>query len=110
MINKKTNDKQSDSLRAQQSASSNASAANTLSANPQDKSDARHADKTAGDAKSDARKARIAADKLDDLNKNILDLQNKIAVQQLKLDKFKRVAYVPVPVVAPAPLDSSQHQ
>ena len=90
-INDKTNDKQNDSLQAQQSASANAAAANTLSANPQDKGDARRADNTAGQAKSDARKARKAADRLADVIKSILDLQNKIAVEQLKLDRFTRV-------------------
>jgi hypothetical protein len=109
-VNKKTNDKQSDSLQAQQSANANAAAANTLSANPQDKSDARKADNTAGEAKSDARKARKAAGRLNDVNNSILDLQNKIAVQQLKLDKFTRVNHATVQAATPAPVDSTQHR
>lgn len=109
-VNKKTNDKQNDSLHAQQSAAANATAANTLSANPQDKKDARQADDAAGTAKSDARKARKANAKLDDVNKEILDLQNKIAVEQLKLDKFSRVRYVSVGAAIPVLPDSAQHR
>jgi len=109
-VNKKTNDKQTDSLQAQQSANANASAANTLSANPQDKKDARQADNAAGTAKSDARKARKAQDRFDDVNTEILDLQNKIAVQQLKLDKFTRVTYVSAATATPLLPDSTQHR
>jgi lipopolysaccharide export LptBFGC system permease protein LptF len=108
-INQKTNDKQSDSLHAQQSAQANATAANTLNANPQDKSDARQADNAAGTAKSDARKARKSGGKLDDTNKEILDLQNKIAEEQLKLNKFTRVAYPPMGTTTQPITDSTQH-
>lgn len=108
-ITKKTNDKQNDSLQAQQSAQANATAATTLNANAQDKNDARVADNTAGTAKSDARKARKAGDKLDDTNKQIVDLQNKIAVLQLKLNRFTHVAYAPVLTPNPPLPDSSQH-
>jgi hypothetical protein len=110
-VQKKTNDKQNDSLLAQQSATANSTAANTLSANPQDKADAREADHTAGNAKSEARKARKAADKLDDVNKNILDLQYKIAAEQVKLSMFTHVVYVPAPmiVMTPVPADSTHH-
>jgi hypothetical protein len=94
---KKANDKQDDSLRAQQSATANSTAANTLNADPQDKSDARRADKAAGNAKSEARKARKAADRLDDVNKKILDLQRKIQQEQDKLNVFTHVAYQPRP-------------
>lgn len=109
-VNKKTNDMQNDSLQAQQAAAANATAANTLSANPQDKKDARQADNAAGTAKSDARKARKAKNRLDDVNKEILDLQNKIAVDQLKLDKFTRVTYVAAAVTPPLLPDSTQHK
>jgi hypothetical protein len=109
-INKKTNDKQSDSLHAQQSAQANATAANTLNANPQDKSDARQADNAAGTARSDSRKARKSGDKLDDTNKQIVDLQNKIAIQQLKLNKFTRVTYASVSTATPPQSDSTQHR
>ncbi len=96
-IPNKTNDKQDDSLRAQQSANANSTAANTLNANPQDKADARKADHAAGNAKSEARKARKAADRLDDVNRKILDLQRKIELQQEKLNTFTHVAYQPRP-------------
>jgi hypothetical protein len=109
-VNKKTNDKQSDSLQAQQSANANAAAANTLSANPQDKKDAREADNTVGAAKSDARKARKTKDRFDDLNAEILHLQNKIAVQQLKLDKFTRITYVSAATATPLLPDSTQRR
>jgi lipopolysaccharide export LptBFGC system permease protein LptF len=108
-VNKKTDDKQSDSLQAQQSAQANATAANALNANPQDKSDARHADNAAGTAKSDARKARKSGGKLDDTNKEILDLQNKIAEQQLKLNKYTRVTYTSTGTATPPITDSTQH-
>ena len=83
-IPQKTNDKQIDSLKAQQSADANARAANSLSANPQDKTDARQADNAASTAKGDSKTARKSTGKLDDTNKKILDLQNKIAEQQMK--------------------------
>ena len=108
-VNKKTDDKQSDSLQAQQSAQANATAANALNANPQDKSDARHADNAAGTAKSDARKARKSGGKLDDTNKEILDLQNKIAEQQLKLNKYTRVTSTSTGTATPPITDSTQH-
>jgi cell division protein FtsL len=110
-IAKKTNTKQNDSLIAQQSANANATAANNLSANPQDKKDARQADNAASTAKGDSRRARKAADKLNDLNRNILDLQNKIADQQSKLNQFTHLTYAIVapPVTAQADT-TTQHQ
>jgi cell division protein FtsL len=108
-IAKKTNTKQNDSLIAQQSATANATAANNLDANPQDKKDARQADNAASTAKGDSRRARRAADKLNDLNKNILDLQNKIADQQSKLNQFTHINYAPVTALIPAQADTTQH-
>lgn len=108
-IAQKTNDKQNDSLRAQQSAATNSTAASNLSADPQDKGDARRANNAASDAKGDSRRARKASDRLDDLNKNIQDLQNKIAEQQTRLSKFTHMAYTPVMPVIAAPVDSSRH-
>ena len=111
-VAKKTNDKQSDSLVAQQSANANATAANSLSANPQDKKDARQADNAASNAKGDSRKARKSSDRLEDLNKNILDLQRKIADQQTQLAKFTHVAYTAAPILpaTPVQIDSSRHR
>lgn len=105
---KKTNDKRNDSAVAQQSANANSTAANTLSANPQDKTDARRANNAAGNAKGDARRARNSSDRLDDLNKSILDLQNKINDAQLQLIKFTHIAYTPVMPMMPAKADSTQ--
>ena len=106
---KKTNTKQNDSLIAQQSANANATAANSLSANPQDKKDARQADNAASTAKGDSRRARKAADRLDNLNKNILELQIKIADQQSKLIQFTHLTYAPVAPPIPAQADTTQH-
>jgi hypothetical protein len=109
-IAQKTNTKQNDSLIAQQSASANATAANNLNANPQDKKDARQADNAASTAKGDSRRARKAADKLRDLNNNILDLQNKIADQQSKLNQFTHINYATVAPLPPAQADTTiQH-
>jgi hypothetical protein len=106
-VTKKTNNKQNDSLVAQQSANANATAANSLSANPQDKNDAKQANNAAGTAKGDSRRARKSSDKLDDLNKSILDLQNKIAGEQMELSKFTHIAYTPpMPMIA-SPGDTS---
>jgi hypothetical protein len=107
-VNQKTYNKQNDSLLAQQSAAKNSVAANTLSSDPQNKKDARQADNAASDAKSNARKARKAADRLEDVQKNILDLQNKIAKEQLKMNKYTQVAYIPVMVTPPIQPDSTR--
>ena len=107
-VPQKTNDKQNDSLKAQQSADANARAANSLTANPQDKTDARQADNAASTARGDSKAARKSKGKLDEVNKSILDLQTKIAEQQMKLSMFTRIPYVPIPP-AVAPADSSQH-
>jgi hypothetical protein len=107
-VNQKTYNKQNDSLLAQQSAAKNSVAANTLSSDPENKKDARQADNAASDAKSNARKARKAANRLEDVQKNILDLQNKIAKEQLKMNKYTQVAYKPVMVTPPIQPDSTR--
>jgi hypothetical protein len=73
---------------AQESADDNRKAANKLSDDPQDKKLARRADNEASDARSDAKRARKAGDNLDELNKNIRDLTERIAKSQTKLNKF----------------------
>jgi len=108
-IAKRSNDKQDDSLHASQSAQANVTAAATLNANSQDQKDARAADNAAGTAKSDARKARTSADKLNDTNKQIADLQNKIFIEQQKLAQFTHVVFTPVPATNPVLPDSLQH-
>jgi hypothetical protein len=103
-VAQKTNDKQNDSLKAQQSADANARAANSLSANPQDKTDARQADNAASTARGDSKSARKSKGKLEDVNNKILDLQTKIADQQMKLSQFTHNNYAQsTPVTAAAP-------
>ncbi|MES1249794.1 MAG: hypothetical protein ABUL46_03875 [Chitinophaga rupis] len=88
MVEEKTREKQDAATKAQQSADANKTAADRLGDASQDKKLARQADNKAGDARSDAKKARIAADNLDKLNKNIQELQDKIAKNQSRLDKY----------------------
>ncbi len=87
-IAQKTTNKQNASEKAQKSADDNSAAANKLSDNPDDKKLARKADNKAGDAKSDARNSRKETRRLDSLNKEIKELQDKIAGEQSKLNKF----------------------
>jgi cell division protein FtsL len=108
-VDQKTKDKQDGAVKAQQSADKNVTDANRLSNDPQNKKDARNADNSASDAKSDARKARNASGDLDKLNKNIADLQSKIYDEKIKLSRYTQVM---PPAVAPAPVqsDTTQHQ
>jgi hypothetical protein len=87
-VEQTTKDKQDASMKAQKSADENSVAARKLSDNPEDKKLAREAKNKAGDAKSDARNARKEEGKLDDLNRDIQDLKNKIASEQVKLNKY----------------------
>ena len=75
---------------AQQSADVNKKAAERLSNDPQVKRLARKAHNAATDAKRDARKARVAADKLDDLNTDIRKLTNQLAKERDKLQDQQR--------------------
>jgi chromosome segregation ATPase len=84
-VEQKTMDMQRTAEQAQKSANANAEAANDLSKDPQDKSLARKANKAAGNAKADARHARIAAGDLADLKKDIESLKDKIAKDEAKL-------------------------
>jgi hypothetical protein len=107
-VEEKTKDKQETAARAQTSADENQKAASDLSSNPQDKGLARKANHKASQAQRDARRAREAAGKLDDLNKDIRDMKDKIAKEQ---DKLKR-DFPPAPTIAapiPAVTDSTQH-
>jgi hypothetical protein len=87
-VGQTTKDKQEASMKAQKSADENTAAAGKLSDNPEDKKLARDAKNKAGDAKSDARNARKEEGRLDNLNKDIQDLKNKIASEQVKLNKY----------------------
>jgi hypothetical protein len=112
-----TRDKKNAAEQAQKSASDNADAASKLSSNPQDKTLARRADNSASTARSDAKKARRAASRLDDLMKEIGDTKDKIAQEQAKLGKWAQPAAAQVPVIVqqPAPqqvppVDTTKHQ
>jgi len=102
--NKKTTANQ-----AQLSADDNKTAANRLSNDPQDKKLARKADNAASDARTDARKARVAADKLEGLNKDIDKLTEKLLKERAKMDKLVRSeATTPATQAAAAQKDSTQ--
>ena len=99
-----TKDKDDAARQAQKSASDNADIAARLSSNPQDKALARKADNSASTARSDAKKARRAASRLDDLTKEISDLKDKIAKEQSKMSKWAQQP------VAPPMTDSTKMQ
>jgi chromosome segregation ATPase len=83
---------------AQESADDNKKAAEKLSNDPQDRKLARKADNSASVARSDAKKARVAADKLDDLNEDIKKLTKQLERERDKLDNYLHA--IPAPVVA----------
>jgi hypothetical protein len=106
-------DKKNAADQAQQSADDNKRAADRLSNDPQDKKLARKADGAASMARSDARKARVAADKLDDLNKDIEKLTKQLEKEHRKLDKYQEAARAAGPAGGGAPVgalpDSTNH-
>ena len=113
-VDQKTRDKQDAATKAQQSADENKTAAARLGDDAMDKKLAKQADNKAGDARSDAKKARIASDKLDHLNKDIQDLQDKIAKNQSRLNKYLQAGTPvstlgPVPAVIPPPMADTTH-
>ena len=81
----KTDEMESTTAAAQRSANDNSTAANKLTSNPQDKKLARQAESAGDDARKNAKRARIAADKLADLKKDIQSLKDKIAADEAKL-------------------------
>ena len=87
-VAQKEKEKMESAIQAQESADDNRKAANKLSDDPQDRKLARRAGAKAGDAKTDARRARNAAQDLDDLNRDIERLKEKIDKEQKRLDKF----------------------
>jgi hypothetical protein len=109
-VAQKTWNKQDDSLAAQQSADKNSTAATRLSNDPQNKKDARQADDAAGDARTNARKARKAARQLDRVNKDIADLQSKIANEQAELARYTGTSAVPYVSAGTVEQDSTHHQ
>jgi hypothetical protein len=83
--------KEETAAKAQESADANRKAANKLSNDPQDKRLARRADNMAGDARSDAKKARGAESSLNKTNREISNLKERIEKEQEKLRKFSQV-------------------
>ena len=84
-IEKKTKEMEESAVDAQQAATKNAEAASSLNGNPQDKSLARKAENAGDEARKSAKRARVAADNLSDLRKDIESLKNKISEGETKL-------------------------
>src|SRR6478735_6477646 len=87
-LEQKTKNKDDASEQAQKSANENSAAADKLRDNSDNKKLARKANSKAGNAKSDSRNARRESNRLDELNKDIQDLKNRIADNQVKLNKY----------------------
>jgi hypothetical protein len=110
MIYQKTRNKEGAALDAQNSANDNVTAAQNLTADPDNKKLANDASNKASEAKSDAGKSSKQSGKLDELNKNILELKNKIAGEQYKLSVYSPAAPAPVVVVpTPVKVDTTGH-
>jgi cell division protein FtsL len=109
-VDQKTRNKEDGAVAAQESADKNATAANRLSNDPENKKEAKQADNAAGDARSNARKARKANDQLNKVNKDIADLQSKIAREQAELSRYTGVTNVVLVQAAPVQQDSTQHE
>jgi hypothetical protein len=90
-LEQKTKNQQDASEQAQKSANENSTAANKLSDNPEDKKLARRADNKADDARSDSKNARKEQNNLLKLNKDIQTIKNRIADNQVKLNKHLQV-------------------
>lgn len=84
-VEKKTQEKENTAAEAQKAATENAEAAAKLSGDPQDKSLARKSENAGDAARKSAKRARSAADSLDDLMKDIESLKNKISKEEAKL-------------------------
>jgi hypothetical protein len=109
MVDQKTINKQTAAVDAQNAADNNARAAEKLNDDPNNKKLASDANSKAGDAKSDASKARKESRRLDTLNKNIMDLKNKIAIAQARLKIYSpAAAFTPVTIPVPQ-VDTTQH-
>ncbi|THU38221.1 hypothetical protein FAM09_16205 [Niastella caeni] len=87
-LEQKTKNKEDASAQAQKSANENSAAADKLRDNSDNKKLARKANNKAGNAKSDSRNARRESDRLDELNKDIQQVKNRIADNQVKLNKY----------------------
>ncbi len=109
-VDQKKRNKEDGAVAAQESADKNATAANRLSNDPENKKEARQADNAAGEARSNARKARKADDRLNKVNKDIADLQSKIAGEQAELSKYTGNSIVALGQVTTVQPDSTQHR
>ena len=89
MVSQFEKDKENAATQAQQSADDNKRAADRLADNPQDKKLARRARSAARTAKNDSQKARVAANKLDDLNEDIKKLTRQLEKEQGKLASYQ---------------------
>lgn len=89
MVSPFEKDKKDAANQAQELADDNKRAADKLADNPQDKKLASRAHSAAKQAKSNSQKARVAAVKLDDLNKDIKKLTRQLGKEQAKLDKYQ---------------------
>lgn len=89
MVSQFEKDKKNADELAQQSANDNKQAADRLADNPEDKRLARRARSAARTAKGDSQKARVAADKLVDLNDDIKKLTRQLDKEQTKLTTYK---------------------
>jgi hypothetical protein len=111
MIYQKTLNKEGAALKSQSSANNNASAAEALSADPDNKKLANDASNKAGDAKSDAKNSRKQSGKLDDLNQKIMDLKTKINGEQYKLSLYSPASTAAGQLATPMPskIDTTIH-
>jgi hypothetical protein len=107
-VDQQRKDKINAADKSQESADKNTASAEKLSANPTDRKMANNADNSAGDAKRDSKRARKESDKLDKLNKDIMDLKGKIATDQAKLSVYTNVVAM-APVMGPMPVDTTMH-
>jgi len=84
-VDKKTRKMEQTATDAQKAADENAAAASKLSEDAQDKQLAKKAEKAGNTAKKNAKRARVAAENLADLKKEIESLRNKISEDETKL-------------------------
>lgn len=95
---------------AQMSANSSSAAATNLATAPADKQMSQDASKQAGNARSDAKKQRKTAEKLDKLNKDINETKAVISDEQTKLNAYTGVN-TPMPATVQAtvgPIDTTR--
>jgi hypothetical protein len=111
MVCQKTKNKQGAATDAQNSASDNMTAAERLNDDPDNKKLAKNASNKADEAKNDAKKSRKESGKLNDLNKEIMDLKIKIAGEQSKMNVYSPAVAIQPNTAVPmsAKPDTTQH-